>query len=150
MKLLSNALTASFIASFALIPTPAKAWDVCKQVSTLYLCANPGQTYDVIQMNGSLPDGTEARERFHVQCNTDGGWRYVSSGTLTKKLASDFVEGYCGSRGGVHPRVSYPEPTSSNAPETRDMTGRASSVSPGVSSAPTREHEAPPKDGFLF
>lgn len=154
MKLLTNALTATLIASSALIPTPANAWDVCKQVGTLYLCANPGQTYDVIQLNGSLPDGSEARERFHVQCITDGGWRYVSSGTLTKKLASDFVEGYCGGRGSVHPRVAYPEPNSSRDPETRDMTGRMPSYQP-PQAAPQAPQPAPapapqPKDGFLF
>lgn len=148
MKPLTNALTASFIASFALIPTPAKAWDMCTTQSGLHVCGNQGQTYDVIQMNGTLPGGTEARERFHVQCISDGGWRYVSSGTLTKQVASNFVERYCGSRGNVHPRVSYPEPNSSRDPETRDMTGRARQTP--VSPAPTPAQEAPPKDGFLF
>ena len=138
MKPLTNAFTAAFIASLALIPTPAKAWDVCKQIDTLNLCANPGQTYDVIQLNGTLPNGDTARERFHAQCTTNG-WRYVSVGTLSQELANTFVEGYCSSRGQVHPYVAYPEPTSSQAPEARDMTGRQPT-------APS----APPKDGFLF
>ena len=143
MKPLTNALTTAFIASLAFIPTPAKAWDVCTQVDTLYLCANPGQTYDVIQLNGTL-NGQQQRERFHVQCTTQG-WRYVSSGTLTKELANVFVEGYCGSRAGSHPRVDYPEPNSSRDPETRDMTG---SYAPPQ--APQAAPSAPPKDGFLF
>ena len=140
MKLKTSIVSSAFIASFALIPTPAKAWDVCRPYDNINLCANIGQTYDVIQLNGTLPNGEAARERFHVQCinDTQGSWRYTSVGTLSQQLANTFVEGYCSGRGGVHPNVSYPDPISSTGPETRDMTGN--------NLAPS----APPKDGFLF
>jgi hypothetical protein len=158
MKLLTNAFTATLIASAALVPTPAEAqqqngWDYCTTYETLNLCANSGQTYDTIQVNGTN-QGVLIRERLHIQCS-DNGWSYASSGTMTKEMANSFAEGYCGGRGTPHPYVNIPSPNSSTDPVSRDMTGRAPQVPqtsprPSATPAPAPAPTAPPKDGFLF
>jgi hypothetical protein len=139
MKLLTKALTATFIGSLAFIPTPAKAWDLCREVAGYNMCANAGQTYDVIQLIGR-----GERERFHIQCDPQG-WGYSSVGSLSESVATTFVEGYCEGRGTPHRDAPIPDPNSSLDPETRDMTGRGQTRP----SQPPQRPSQPPKDNFL-
>jgi len=160
MKLLTNVFTATLIASAALVPAPAESqqqngWDYCTTYASLNLCANPGMTYDTIQVDGTN-EGVLIRERLHVQCS-DNGWSYASAGTMTKVMADAFAKGYCGSRGTPHPYVSIPSPNSSTDPVSRDMTGRRPAQAPArtrqtpqATPAPAPSPTAPPKDGFLF